>query len=118
MSALQTNFKRGLSPIPSLDMPTGQPGSIGALSGGPNGVEMFKGGLSEMSPLINHSILDPTMTAERKLVTEHTDECENWWITWMPIPDLSRYKAALGRFALWDGRRVGLTFRSLNSKRT
>ena len=60
---------------------------------GPNGVKMFSDGLSEISPLINQSILSPMTPNE--LVTQHTDDMMKMVDTWNAHPDLADHKAAL-----------------------
>src|SRR5271157_894942 len=60
---------------------------------GPNGVKMFSDGLSEISPLINQSILSPMTPNE--LVTQHMDDMMKMVDTWNAHPDLADNKAAL-----------------------
>ena len=60
---------------------------------GSNGVRMFSDGLSEISPLINQSILSPMTPNE--LVTQHTDDMMKMVDTWNAHPDLADNNAAL-----------------------
>jgi len=77
---------------------------------GSNGVKMFENGLSEMSPFINHSILNPKMTPNQ-LVTEHTDDMMKLVDTWNAHPDLAENEAALHVALGMSG--VSAAFRSL-----
>ena len=93
MSAFPTRHQAPLPPIQSFGYSPTVNQALSQHYQGPNGVKMFSDGLSEISPLINQSILSPMTPNE--LVTQHTDDMMKMVDTWNAHPDLADHKAAL-----------------------